>query len=370
MPNLIEGAPVYIQGSGAKPYELKNVGGIYSCSCPAWRNQSEPINRRTCKHLRAHCGSASEDARIAGKAAPSPGPANDVVAEERVVRATPEEAQRILDRAAEQGRKLRQDEKTKLNGPPLLLAHQFSDFEIDPTGWWMSEKLDGNRGYWDGKRMVSRQGNVFSAPDFFRKGLPDVPLDGELWMGRGNFQDTGIVRADNAGVEWEKVVYLVFDLPSSKEPFEARMAELKRIFAKNKPQFARVHEHIRCEGNEHLTRALIDVTEAGGEGMMLRKPGSLYVARRSETLLKVIRWKEEEGVVVAHLPGKGRHKGSLGAITLRLPNGIEFDVGTGFSDKERRTPPKMGALVTFKYGHKTRAGKPLKASFVRVRDYE
>jgi DNA ligase-1 len=52
MADLNDGETVEVKGSGARPYVLRNVGGVYSCSCPAWRNQSVAIERRTCKHLR------------------------------------------------------------------------------------------------------------------------------------------------------------------------------------------------------------------------------------------------------------------------------------------------------------------------------
>ena len=61
MADLRGGESVEMKGSGAKPYVLKNVGGVYSCTCPAWRNQSTAIERRTCKHLRKLRGDAAED---------------------------------------------------------------------------------------------------------------------------------------------------------------------------------------------------------------------------------------------------------------------------------------------------------------------
>ena len=70
-----------------------------------------------------------------------------------------------------------------------------SDCAPPPVGWYMSEKYDGYRAMWDGKRFVSRQGNVYNAPEWFTKHLPkDVVLDGELYAGRDNFQQCGAVR--------------------------------------------------------------------------------------------------------------------------------------------------------------------------------
>src|SRR6185312_7473099 len=67
MADLLDGESVDMKGSGAKPYVLKNTGGVYSCTCPAWRNQSIPIERRTCKHLRAYRGEQAEQDRVGGK---------------------------------------------------------------------------------------------------------------------------------------------------------------------------------------------------------------------------------------------------------------------------------------------------------------
>ena len=150
MPDLRDGESVEMQGSGSKPYELKNVGGVYSCSCPAWRNQSAPIERRTCKHLRKLRGDAAEEARLGQPIAPA------------VRKAGGEEDK---------------------EGPPVLLAERW-DNETDLSGWWMSEKLDGVRAYWDGKQFLSRLGNVYHAPDWFAEGLPEVPLDAELTCSR------------------------------------------------------------------------------------------------------------------------------------------------------------------------------------------
>jgi DNA ligase-1 len=158
--NLADGQMCEVKGSGAKPYVLKNTGGVFSCSCPAWRNQSTPIERRTCKHLKKVLGEAFEAARVGGDmATPAMDPSES----------TPEA----------EGEK----------APPLLLAHRWEN-DTDLTGWWMSEKLDGVRAYWDGRRFLSRLGNEYFAPAWFIEGLPPIPLDGELWGGRKKFQRT------------------------------------------------------------------------------------------------------------------------------------------------------------------------------------
>src|SRR5689334_20614222 len=180
MADLSDGETVEMKGSGARPYVLKNVGGVYSCTCPAWRNQSVAIERRTCKHLKSLRGDAAEQARVGGAAAPA-GSATTPTAEAEPASTTP---------ASE--------------GPPLLLAHSWEN-DVDLTGWWMSEKLDGVRAYWNGTAFISRLGNAYHAPDWFAAGLPPTPFDGELWGGRKKFQRTvSVVRRQDKSDLWKE----------------------------------------------------------------------------------------------------------------------------------------------------------------------
>ena len=339
MADLSDGGSTEMQGSGSKPYVLRNTGGVYSCSCPAWRNQSIAIERRTCKHLRKLRGDEAEAARIGG--------------------ALPGKPTRA--KAAADG-----DDGEDAAGPPLLLAETW-DNAIDLSGWWMSEKLDGVRAYWDGKQFLSRQGNLYHAPDWFTKGLPSVPLDGELWIDRKKFQRTvSIVRRQDKSDLWKEVRYLVFDAPSTAGPFEDRLAFVAKALA-GKPNFVQAHEHVVCKDLDNLRAELARVESLGGEGLMLRQPGSKYVAGRSSTLLKVKSFRDAEAIVVGHQAGAGRHKGRLGALLVRLPDGTDFAIGTGFSDRERANPPPVGATVTFRYQELSEAGVPRFPSWVGVR---
>jgi len=259
-----------------------------------------------------------------------------------------------------------------LNGPPILLAQSFEDFEdLDPAGWWYSEKLDGVRGYWNGTDFISRQGNVFHAPAWFKAGLPNHPLDGELWMARKAFQKTiSVVKRLDGGEMWKTIVYVVFDLPHVKEPFEKRMEMLEEICLNSTSKILKYHAHYEVKSRQHLADELKKVEKLGGEGLMIRKPGALYEGRRSATILKVKPFHDAEAVVIAHSPGKGRHKGRLGALELRMPSGVEFELGTGLSDQQRENPPAIGATVTYRYTELTDDGKPKCTSFIATRDYE
>src|SRR5439155_19947888 len=146
---------------------------------------------------------------------------------------------------------------------------------------------------------------------------------------------------------WREVRYLIFDAPAPAVTFEERLAFLKDTLARRRVPFVQQHDHELCKGIEHLRGELVRVQELGGEGLMLRQPGSRYEAGRSNTLLKVKTFHDAEAVVIGHEAGAGRHKGRLGALSVRLPNGIQLRVGTGFSDAERGQPPPLGATVTF-----------------------
>lgn len=452
----------HAQGSGAKPYDLKNCDGrVFSCNCPAWRNQGgKKPDVRTCKHLKAERGAAVEEARIAANAGGSPPaapaalslvvltkagglPWTDAVfpnekvpvfsstadAEARVseLRAaddpmwqtaelkicseaearslksarsapgaaspdpsrallagnpweTPEEdrARIVAAKELQLGRKLRQDEKTALFGPPVLLANDWWDVEgHDPTGWWMSEKLDGVRAYWDGKDFVSRQGNVFNAPAWFKAIMPSHPLDGELWMGRKMFQKTiSVVKTTTPDERWRDVKYVVFDAPHMNEAFETRLMCVEEATlvpqilpaVKRSPHLV-FHEQIPCRGEEHLIQELERLTALGAEGIMLRQPGSAYVKGRSSTLLKVKSFKDAEATVVGHEPGKKQHKGKCGGLVLQMPDGKTFNVNAG-AEAVRLNPPPVGTRVTYRYTELTDGGIPKCASFVRVRPEE
>lgn len=251
--------------------------------------------------------------------------------------------------------------------PTLLLAESWNN-STDVTGWWLSEKLDGVRAYWDGKKFLSRQGNVFHAPDWFTAGLPAIPLDGELWLARKAFQRTvSIVRRQDGSNLWGEIKFRIFDAPALAEPFEHRIEYLCNCFSQLRLPYVGVLPQQRCRGLKHLADELELILAAGGEGLMLRQPGSKYESGRSSTLLKVKRFHDAEARVIEHQPGAGRHKGRMGALLVAFPEGTTFSVGTGFTDAQREDPPAIGSLITFRYQELSDRGVPRFPSFVRVR---
>lgn len=126
----------------------------------------------------------------------------------------------------------------------------------------------------------------------------------------------------------------------------------------------------KSTGHEKLMASLDEVVLKGGEGLMLRRGGSLPTIGRSDDLLKAKRYQDAEAVIVAHLPGEGKYQGMLGSVRVERPDGRQFHIGTGFSDAERKNPPPVGATITYKHYGFTSTGLPRFASFMRVRANE
>lgn len=252
--------------------------------------------------------------------------------------------------------------------PPLQHGKTYQG-DIEIAQYWVSEKLDGVRAYWDGKHLISRRGNRFNAPIWFTQDFPKTPLDGELWIGRNQFERaSGIVRTKRANnSDWRHLHYMIFDLPADSRSFDERVQAMANLVAATKSRYLKMVEQKKLVTEKQL-EALLDKTVAqGGEGLMLHLGASHYQAKRTASLLKVKKYQDAEATVVAHLAGKGKFDGMLGAMLVKTPEGIEFKVGTGFSNNQRMNPPKIGSVITYKYFGKTLNGVPKFASFMRVR---
>ncbi|GHA21636.1 DNA ligase [Oceanisphaera arctica] len=254
--------------------------------------------------------------------------------------------------------------------PPLQLAAEYQ--QQDVTHYRVSEKLDGVRAYWNGRELLSRGGHRFSAPDWFVAGFPDMALDGELWLGRGRFEDlsAAVRRYRPDEPEWRQIRFMVFDLPASELPFETRLTALERLFSHLDSPYIELLEQRRLPDNAALAAYLTEVEALGGEGLMLRHRDSLYLPTRNQDLLKLKRFQDAEARVLAHLPGQGKFEGMLGALLVETDDGRRFKLGTGFSDRQRQQPPAVGSIVTYRYRGETGQRMPRFASFVRIRNDE
>ncbi len=250
---------------------------------------------------------------------------------------------------------------------PLLLAHN-APKGIDPTGYLVSEKLDGVRALWDGAVLRFRSGRTIAAPAWFTSKLPATPLDGELWLARGQFDLlSGTVRkVQPVDAEWLQVKYMVFELPQSSGSFAQRAAQLQSVVQAAAWPALQAVEQFAVASPAALQAKLQSITAAGGEGLMLHLASAPVTTGRSEVLLKLKAVQDAQATVVGHVAGKGKYAGLLGALDVTTASGLRFKLGTGLSDADRQNPPAIGSVVTYTYRDTTPSGKPRFASFLRV----
>lgn len=234
--------------------------------------------------------------------------------------------------------------------------------------WYMSEKLDGVRGYWNGTELLTRQGKKVFAPAWFLENFPPFALDGELWSDRAQFEFIQATVLDETPTDnWRRITYNIFEVPQAAGDFSTRLQKAKEWFASHPNRYARIIPQIVCENNDHLQRFLKEIEAKGGEGVIVKDPTQGFHTGRSPHVLKVKNFSDREGTVVAINPGKGKFENMMGSLTLELENGLQFDLGTGFSDELRKNPPHIGSVVTFKFYGWTKNGKPKFASYLRIR---
>ncbi|MGI9337025.1 MAG: DNA ligase [Gammaproteobacteria bacterium] len=264
------------------------------------------------------------------------------------------------------------DDDGKNNKPDFSLAKVYSQ-DAAVGDYWASEKYDGVRALWDGQKLVSRGGKVFAAPKWFVAGLPPVPMDGELWLGRGLFEKTsGIVRRKKPNEGWRDIRYMVFDLPAHGGVFRQRYAKLREYFDKSENSHWRVVKQHKITDAAGLEEYFNEVVNGGGEGVMLRRIESIHKAGRNDDLLKYKPSADAEAVVIGYKPGKGKYTGKTGSLQVRMLGGGDkvFNIGSGLSDAQRANPPPTGATITYQYQGFTNNGIPRFPVFLRVREDE
>ena len=254
------------------------------------------------------------------------------------------------------------------NPPPVMLATVYHA-GLDVTGYYVSEKLDGVRGRWDGQRLHTRGGLPIEAPAWFTARWPRQPMDGELWLGRGRFDDiSALVRAgDGDDSAWHDVRFMVFDLPADAGPFSARVRHMRALL--DNTGIASLHRvrQFRVDDAAELDAWLERIVAAGGEGLVLQHRDARYHVGRSEDLLKYKPYDDAEARVIGYTAGQGQYAGLLGALIVERPDGLRFRIGSGLSNAQRARPPAIGSQVTYRYNGLTDNGTPRFARFLRER---
>lgn len=254
--------------------------------------------------------------------------------------------------------------------PKIQLAKNFTEQPIAIEHYWVSEKLDGIRGYWTGKKLLTRKGNLIITPTWFTKNWPTTAMDGELWLAREQFENTLSCVSKKQVDEscWHKISFMIFDLPTSAESFNQRVTTMESLVNQAANPKLKMIKQTKLQNLTDMYQLLDKVSAQQGEGLMLHHQDAIYQSGRNAHLLKVKKRHDAEAVVLAHIAGKGKFTGMLGALQVKTSEGVVFKLGTGFTDTERKSPPTIGATITYQYLSKTKNGVPRFASFLRIRD--
>ncbi len=251
----------------------------------------------------------------------------------------------------------------------MLLAEVYAA-DVDVTQYWVSEKFDGVRAQWDGHALRFRGGGRVPAPAWFTAGFPATPLDGELWIGRNQFDAiSGTVRKlEPVDAEWRQVKYLIFELPGADGDFSARVLQMQTLVAQAGVPWLQAVVQARVADRDALKKRLDTVIRQHGEGLMLHRADAPYLTGRSDVLLKLKPWLDAEAIVAGYVPGQGKYQGMTGALMMEMPDGKRFRIGSGLSDALRRQPPPLGTRITYRYQQLTKKGLPRFPRYLQVRE--
>ena len=254
------------------------------------------------------------------------------------------------------------------NRTPLLLAQEAPP-DVDPSGYLISEKYDGVRAWWDGQTLRFRSGLPVAAPAWFVAQLPAQPLDGELWLARGRFEalSAAVRRHRPSDEEWRQLRYMLFELPGASGTFADRAERIRQLVRQQRGHTLNAVDQASLPDRGALQKRLLSVVDSGGEGLVMHRADAPYQSGRSSVLLKLKPLHDAEATVLAHLPGRGKHAGRLGALQVRNAEGAAFSIGTGFTDAERESPPPLGAFISYTHRGHTESGVPRFASYLRRR---
>lgn len=247
------------------------------------------------------------------------------------------------------------------------LANDFYE-GADIEQYWYSEKLDGIRAFWNGEQLFTRTGKPIIAPEWFTQGLPKEKLDGELWAGRGHFSQVQRTVLDQKPDEddWKNIQYMAFDLVESGT-YDQRYQHLQRIVSRSNNQYLALVDQSPIDSTAFLYQNLQSVETKMGEGIMLRKIKSHYQGGRTDDLLKLKSFQDDEATVIGYKPGKGKNLNRTGSLYVEWKDGKRFYIGSGLTNELRNTPPALGEKVTFRFNGYTRSGLPRFARFIHVR---
>lgn len=259
-----------------------------------------------------------------------------------------------------------------LFGKELWLLEQFDSqlIQHNPQAYLYSEKLDGVRAYWDGKHLYSKGGKLLNPPSFFTQNFPPFPIEGELWSKRGDFENiVSIVKSSKKPQNWNNLKFYIFEVPMQNGGILQRLEVLHTYLLSHPAPFIVIIPQIQVKNLSSLQNILKDITQSGGEGIVVRKKDAPYYVGRNKNAMKLKLYQDRECQIVSYIKGRGKFKDQVGSIVC-LDGDIKFKIGSGMSDDFRKNPPKIGTIITYKYFGLTKNNLPKFPIFLRIRSDE
>jgi DNA ligase-1 len=254
-----------------------------------------------------------------------------------------------------------------LSAQELQLANSYKQQTI--SDYLVSEKLDGVRAIWRNNTLITRSGKLLYPPKWFTEKWPDTWLDGELWSKRQDFEfiASTVLDKDAIASDWQQISFNVFDMPNKTDPFLARYQSYLALTAATHSAYLKPVIQHTFKSDIEFDKFYQDLLNQGAEGVILHNPDSPFINGRSDNLLKLKPHQDSQATVIGYSPGKGKYKGRVGALIVRLDQHIEFKIGSGLSDDLRQNPPPIGSVIIFRHNGLTKYGKPRFARYLGLK---
>lgn len=254
----------------------------------------------------------------------------------------------------------------------MWLLQQFDPQVIQarPQSFVYSEKLDGVRAFWDGKNLYSKGGKLLTPPSFFTQNFPHFAIEGELWSKRGDFENiVSILKSTKKKEKWRELKFYIFEVPNQQGGILKRLEVLEAYLASQPAPFISIIPQLPLNTLQALQDALSAITQAGGEGVVVREKDTPYYTGRNKKAMKLKLYEDRECKITSYVQGKGKFENLVGSI-ICLDGDVEFKIGSGMSEDFRKNPPKVGTIITYKYFGLNKNKLPKFPVFLRIRSDE
>lgn len=237
---------------------------------------------------------------------------------------------------------------------------------INVKDYFVSEKLDGVRAYWDGKNLLSRSGKNLNPPKWFIEDFPPFAIDGELFTKQNDFENiVSIVKNQQNKDLWKYLSLYVFEVPNKEGNFSKRLEKLQNFLKQHPAKFIQIIPQNEFQTKEELLSFIKQIKQKDGEGVILRKKEGVYTTGRNSSLLKYKFFFDSECEIIEYQKGKGKYADVIGSFTCKDGAKI-FRIGSGLSEDFRKNPPKIGSIITYKFYKTTKNNMPRHPVFLRI----